>query len=77
MTFPLGLLLIGIGACLLYVASRGVETASGAGIYQAIIDGMRGSGSRTESTGTNVAGDSEERRTVDDDGMSGLQGLEM
>jgi hypothetical protein len=75
-TFPLGLLMIGIGACLLFVASRGVETASGSGIYQSLIDGMRGTGSRTES-GTNVVGDTGERPTVDDDGMSGLQGLEM
>lgn len=76
MRFPLGLLLIGIGACLLFVASRGVETASGSGIYQSLIDGMRGGTSRTES-GTNLAGDSGERQSIEDDGMSGLQGLEM
>lgn len=75
MRFPLGLLLIGIGGCLLFVASRGVETASGSGVYQSLIDGMRGGTSRTES-GTNLAA-GDERQAIDDDGMSGLQGLEM
>lgn len=81
MSFPLGLLLCGIGACLLYVAAQGVDTASGAGVYQSLIEGMRGS--RTES-GTNLSDDdggggggSAERPNIGSEGnLDGLIGME-
>ncbi len=74
----MGILLIGIGACLLYVAAQGVETASGAGIYDTLISGLRGS--RTES-GTNLSGEggeaSAERPNIGSEGdLDGLIGME-
>ena len=79
MSFPLGLLLCGIGACLLYVAAQGVDTASGKGVYQTLMDGMRGS--RNES-GTNLGDDggeggSAERPNIGSEGnLDGLIGME-
>ena len=77
MSFPLGLLLCGIGACLLYVAAQGVDTANGIGVYQALMEGMRGS--RTES-GTNLSEDgdaSAERPNIGSEGnLDGLIGME-
>ena len=76
MSFPLGLLLCGIGACLLFVASRGVETASGRGVYQALMEGMSG---RVNESGTNLAdgGASEERPNTGDEGnLDNLIGMD-
>ena len=73
----MGILLIGLGACLLYVAAQGVETASASGVYDTLVSGLRGS--RTES-GTNLSGEggdaSAERPNTGEDGMDGLVGLQ-
>ena len=73
MKFAVGLLLLGIGAALMFVASRGVETASGRGIYQSLMDGLKGE-SRTESGPAEQA--EPERPNTGEDGMDGLVGIE-
>jgi hypothetical protein len=70
----MGLLLIGVGACLLFVAGRGVDVASGTGVYRSLIEGMGGS-SRTESAPAGPPDD--ERPNTGETGMDGLVGQEL
>lgn len=72
MSFPAGILLVLIGSALMWVAMRGVETASPSGVFEAMVDGMSGGTSRTESS-TNVDGDAaEERPNTGEEGLEGM-----
>lgn len=67
MSFPAGILLVLIGCALLFVAMRGVETASPTGVFETLLDGMSGGTSRAES-GTNTEGDTDERPNTGSEG---------
>lgn len=71
MSFPAGILLVLIGSALMWVAMRGVETASPAGVFDAMIDGWSGGTSRTESS-TNTTDASEERPNTGEEGLEGM-----